>query len=40
MVKNKSKFNWRFVLAWAWILLVSYIIWFKFVPGAIKYIMA
>jgi len=36
----KRKWNWKFILAWAWILTTTYIIWFKMVPGAIKYIMS
>jgi hypothetical protein len=35
----KRKWNWKFILAWTWILLVSYVIWFKMVPGAIEWLL-
>ncbi len=37
---NRNRYNWTKIIAWLIIGLITYTIWFKFVPGAIKYIMA
>ena len=39
MGEGKRRYNWTKIITWAIILLVSYVIWFKMVPGAFEYVM-
>ena len=34
-----DRFNWTKLITWVVILMITYVVWFKMVPGAIEYVM-